>query len=107
MTGRRRVHGVVLVLSGLALAGASGTVEGTRPPCVEVWPEARYRNYGYDHIVHIANRCSAAALCQVSTDSNPRPWEATVPPREQVEILVFRGSPAREFRARADCRPLE
>src|SRR5262245_45995953 len=24
--------------------------------CVESWGESRYRNYGYDHIVHIRNR---------------------------------------------------
>lgn len=85
---------------GASEAGASSAV----PPCVEVSSEARYRGYGYDHIVRIANGCERAATCDVSTDVNPTPERTTIPSKEQVEILTFRGSPAREFVPRVECK---
>jgi|GraSoiStandDraft_23_1057293.scaffolds.fasta_scaffold632656_2 hypothetical protein len=75
------------------------------PACVEAWGESRYR-VGYDHIVHVANRCEKAVLCRVSTNVNPDPVEVTVPSREEREVLTFRGSPAREFAPKVDCRLL-
>lgn len=76
------------------------------PACVSAWGEARYGNAGYDHIVHIKNRCEKTVLCRVTTNVNPDPVEGTVAPREEREVLTFRGSPAREFVPKVDCRLL-
>lgn len=82
------------------------TAEGGQqdPSCVEAFPEVRYRNYGYDHVVHLYSRCDVRAYCAVSTDANPNAVEVVVPPREHVEVLTFRGSPAREFTPKVSCR---
>ncbi len=74
------------------------------PSCVAFWPEVRYRNYGYDHIVHLANRCAVPAHCRVSTDVNPEAIEVQVPSHGQTEVLTFRGSAARQFVPRVECR---
>lgn len=74
------------------------------PTCVEVWPEVRYRNYGYDHIVHLYSRCEIDAYCKVSSDVNPNPTDVVVPKGEEVQVLTFRASPAREFTPRVECR---
>lgn len=72
--------------------------------CVEMQAQAVYRNNGYDHIVHLRSRCGRSTACLVATDVNPAPVEVTVPPREQLAVLTFRGSPAREFTPDVTCR---
>src|SRR5882724_10229174 len=74
-------------------------------PCVGVGSRAVYRNYGYDHIVYLTNRCAHAAACDVSTDVNPTAEHVTVPPKERIEVLTFRGSPASAFTPHVTCRP--
>lgn len=74
------------------------------PTCVGFWTEVRYRNYGYDHVIHLDNRCELTAFCRVSSDVNPKPADVTVPPTAHVEVLSFRGSPARQFTPRVACR---
>lgn len=74
--------------------------------CVEAWGESRYRNLGYDHIVHVRNLCEKAVLCAVSTNVNPTPENVTVPSKEEVEVLTFRGSPAKSFVPKVDCKLL-
>lgn len=96
----RRVLG--LFAAGCATAGAALGVPG--PDCIEVWGEARYRNPGYDHIVHVSNRCSDTAVCDVATDVNPVAIRVTVPPKQDVEVLTLRGSPEREFIPKVECR---
>jgi hypothetical protein len=71
--------------------------------CIKVRPEARYRGYGYNHIVHVADVCAAAAECDVSTDVNPQPTHVSVPPKGEVEVNTFMGSPARVFTPKVDC----
>lgn len=105
----------VCATSALAIGLAHSTVSGAHesfeaedpepePACIDVWPEARYRNYGYDHIVHLLSRCEAEALCSVATDVNPDPVEVPVAAGAEIEVLTFRGSPAREFTPRVSCR---
>lgn len=99
----------VSVAFGVALALLAASVplaasKSSHPECIGVWGEARYRNYGYDHIVHVANRCAAPALCDVSTDLNPTVQHVSIPPNEEVEVLTFRGSPSRDFVVKAECR---
>lgn len=72
--------------------------------CIEVHGSARYRNYGYDHVVVVRNGCDRKATCDVSTDVNPDPVRVELAPGAATEVLTFRGSPAREFSPRATCR---
>jgi hypothetical protein len=74
------------------------------PACVAVTSQAVYRGLGYDHIVHLASHCSSSATCSVSTDVNPEPIVVTVAPKEEVDVLTFRGSPARVFDAHVTCQ---
>ena len=71
--------------------------------CVRAWPEARYRNYGYDHIVHLHNACSSAAHCEVTTDVAPDPIQVRLAVDEKREVVTFRGSPSRQFTFHVSC----
>jgi len=71
--------------------------------CVQAWPEARYRNYGYDHIVHIFNGCKLQADCTLATDVAPQAIRVQVAPGEHREVLTFRGSPSSEFQMYVSC----
>jgi hypothetical protein len=86
-------------------AGASAAdAPSATPTCIRHWPEVLYRNYGYDHLVHIKNDCRTRAVCAVATNVNPKPTEVPVAAGEQVDVLTMRGSPAREFTATVECR---
>ncbi len=71
--------------------------------CVHVWPEARMRAYGYDHIVHVQNTCAKDASCSVATDVNPDAVVVKVAKSTEVETVTWLGSPAREFTPRVKC----
>ncbi len=73
-------------------------------PCVAISAQVIYRAYGYDHIVHLVNRCENDSICDVSTNVNPEPTRVTVPAKSAIDVLTFRGSPARVFTPRATCR---
>lgn len=91
----------------LALAVATVPLAEPAPKtaaCVVVQGDARYRNYGYDHVVIVRNGCDRKAICDVSTNVNPEPARVEVPAGSAAEVLTFRGSPAREFVPRATCR---
>ena len=108
LAGRRAAwRAAALCVAALAIPGLLGAatplVDGTRPTCIEVRAEARYRNYGYDHVVNLNNRCERAAQCEVFTDVNPNPIRVTVPSREEVEIVTFIGSPSSQFIPTVSC----
>jgi hypothetical protein len=104
-------------LAALALATAAGVALADTPPappappappvklCIASVGEARYRNYGYDHVVRLTNACDVQSECSVTTDVNPAAAKATVPGGQTVEVLTFRGSPAASFTHRAVCTP--
>ncbi len=71
--------------------------------CVRSWGEARYRGYGYDHVVNVANDCDKPISCQISTDVDPKPQSATIPSGRQVQVITRRGSPSRRFVPRVVC----
>ena len=71
--------------------------------CVRYGEQVRFRNDGHDHLVHLHNRCSHRATCQVSTNVNPDAIEATLEPDGRQTVLTFRGSPARVFSATVRC----
>lgn len=96
---------VALSCSGSSSSSRAYVAE-SRPQdasCVEAWPEVRYRNYGYDHIVHLLSHCEVRAHCAVSSDVNPEPIDVLVPPREHIQVLTFRGSPASQFTPKVVC----
>ena len=76
---------------------------GRHPECVEVRGEARYGSQGYDHYVFVKNGCDRRADCRVTTSVNPEPASLRVAPGATESVVMWRGSPAREFAARADC----
>lgn len=78
-----------------------GTAAAT--PCVIARAEARWAAYGYNHIVHLENTCVEAHTCTVATDVNPAPQTVDVPGNGAVEVLTFRGSPARVFTPAVAC----
>lgn len=109
---RGPVWNALALLLAIACAGSRGTDAGrssaARDPkaplhCIQVWPEARYRNYGYDHIVHIYNGCSASATCTVSTNVAPQAIKVRIAVRQKIEVLTYRGSPSQEFRVNSSC----
>lgn len=72
--------------------------------CIAVWPEVRYGNVGWHHIVHVRNNCDRKYVCDVSTDVNPQPQRVTVGAHAEVEVVTFLDSPARTFTPKVDCR---
>jgi hypothetical protein len=103
----RKNAAVLLVPAALAAAAALAVPaadDGAETlSCVRWRSEARYRNFGYDHVVILQNGCDAPAICSVKTNVNPEPISADVAPGEQTEVLTFRGSPASTFDARVQC----
>ena len=71
--------------------------------CIGHWLEVRYRPFGYDHIVHIRNKCTKAAACTVTTDVNPQPTHVRVAASSEVEAVTWVGSPAQTFTANVSC----
>jgi hypothetical protein len=84
---------------------SSPLADEPRPACVTLSTEARFVGVAYNHIVHIANACSVAENCTVTTDVNPEPQTVTVPPGSRVEVVTFLGSPASTFTAAVRCAP--
>lgn len=76
---------------------------GDHPACIVVSGEARYGAYGYDHIVTVRNGCDRAATCSVTTSVNARAARVSVAAGASVDVVMWRGSPARDFAPRADC----
>ncbi|NUO52882.1 MAG: hypothetical protein HOV80_28895 [Polyangiaceae bacterium] len=93
-------------LTTLLLATTIMPQRVSAPPveaCIKVFPIVRYRGVAYDHIVRLESACETERECSVVTDVNPTPSIANVPPGEAVEVLTFRGSPSRTFRATIEC----
>lgn len=110
----KRITGWSLALALLCFAAgevAADDGERGRPApqqpkeCVKVSTEARYAAYGYDHLVDVTNGCDKAMTCDVSTNVNPTPTTVEVAVGETKTVLTYRGSPAREFSAKVDCKP--
>jgi len=97
------VVGCLFALSALTPAVSSSLELQDLPTCVRSWPEARFRGYGYLHIVHLANDCRLDAHCDVATNVNPKPVSVVVPASHQMEVVTYKGSPSRLFRPTVSC----
>lgn len=89
---------------GTPLPATASSVRGKRPACVDAQALTVLTFVGHDHVVSLQNRCKKRVTCEVSTDVAPDKLSATLASGENTELVTFRGSPAREFRATADCR---
>jgi hypothetical protein len=100
----RYAASALLALALLTALGSSSPAQTPRTPaCIQSWAETRYRDYGYDHIVHIANTCQARAVCFVSSNLNPTPLKVDVPVAQQIEVLAARSSTPRDFTPQLAC----
>ncbi len=104
---RPRHLGLALLVALPVLAGgrpgAADDEPGANPECIEYRGEARYRGYGYDHVVIIESSCRETARCRVSTDVDPDEQSVEVPGGETAEVVTRRGSPARAFTPNVSC----
>ncbi|HTQ06743.1 MAG TPA: hypothetical protein VMI54_22960 [Polyangiaceae bacterium] len=87
---------------GFSVAGRADRATGVA--CIAIRAQARYGALGYDHVVALYSSCGVRALCRVSTNVNPTPADVEVPPGKRVEVITFRGSPARTFTPNVECR---
>jgi hypothetical protein len=78
---------------------------GQKPAkCEKVTLAAVYRGYGYDHEVTIENSCAKPIDCDVTTNSNPELTKIKVAAHATENVIMFHGSPAREFTADVACK---
>ena len=99
---KRLLAAVAVAIAGLAIASSDVRADGNA--CVRVETQAIFAGAGYNHVVRLINACDRAQRCTVSTDVAPDPIEASVAARSTVELVTFRGSPARVFVAKVTCR---
>jgi hypothetical protein len=90
------------VLLGLGLA-AWARAEQT-PACIRWWSQVVSTGSGYNHVVGIENGCDKPVACVVSTDVAPDRIQATVPAKQKVELVTFRGSQASTFKPKVECK---
>ena len=83
--------------------GAAPSSAPKPPACVKWSTQVVSTAAGHNHVVAIENGCERPAACVVSTDVAPDPIQATVQPRQRVELVTYRGSPASTFRAKVEC----
>jgi hypothetical protein len=95
---------LLVALSTLAITASGSAAPQEKPSdCVRAWFDARYGNAGYDHIVRLSSSCSAAVVCSVSSDTAPAVI-IEVPAGASQEVVILRGSPAKQFTPHAECR---
>lgn len=95
-----------MIIAATALAAPALTPisePATTPACVSYGGESRYRYPGYDHVVYIFNGCASVAICDVSSNIDPRPIRVRLTPGEHDAILLRRASPSRTFVPHVDC----
>jgi hypothetical protein len=90
-------------LTILTLGATAATVRAENPPCITWRSQVVLALVGHNHVVVIENGCNKPATCVVSTDVAPDPIQATVPAKQKVELVTFRGSSSSTFKAKVDC----
>jgi hypothetical protein len=98
-----RLFVIASAMAVIATTGAAAAEDDSAKTCISSWGEARFGGVGFNHLVHVANRCTASATCAVSTDVEPAPQTVTVPGKETVEVVTHVGSPASQFTPRVSC----
>ncbi len=96
----------VLTAAAVAILAAPRVEAADAGPagdCISFWGEARFGGVGYDHIVHVTNKCEQSAVCDVSTDVSPAPQTVNVPGGRSVDVVTYLDSPVRKFTPRVTC----
>jgi hypothetical protein len=102
---QRTKYVLLLALSSLAVTASAGAAPQQKPSdCLRAWFDTRYGNAGYDHIVRLASTCSTPVTCEVSSDAAPQPVKVEVLAGRAQEVVILRGSPARQFTPHAECQ---
>lgn len=89
--------------AGTAWGQGGGSATGDRPDCVFADGHARYTGFGYQHTVHVENRCTFAVDCHVSTDVSPEVHDVHLAPNGSTDVATFLSSPAAVFVANVVC----
>lgn len=94
-----------LTLGGSAPAssGSGRTESGIASRCVHWKAEARFQGLGFNHYVHLHNRCEIVMRCEVKTNVNNTSRTVTLDPNEKHTVKTFTGSPSSEFKTRVSC----
>ena len=97
-----------LILLCAAWASFAGTAAADSPQqvgdCASVTASARFKGYGYTHVVTLTNSCQRAVSCEVWTDADPTPHVTLqAKPGKSAEVITRNGSPASEVRAEKVC----
>jgi hypothetical protein len=108
MTRNSKTRVAVVVLAAVAIgipvaARAEAADGGAAQDCISFWGEARFGGVGFNHVVHIANKCEESAVCDVSTDVSPAPQTVQVPGGRTVEVVTYLDSPVSKFTPRVTC----
>lgn len=90
-------------LAGVAVPARAQDQGGGTPSCIDYSGYARYRAYGYDHIVRVHNGCDKQARCDVWTNVTPDKHHISLQPDDTQEVVTRVGSPARAFTPRVSC----
>jgi len=98
------IVGAFLLFAIATAVDAAIAEPATTPDCIRFWPEARYQNYVYDHIVHVLNGCEVQAMCFVSSDVVQDAVRVTIDPGDESLVWLLRGAPTAEFTPRVECR---
>ncbi|MCP4198739.1 MAG: hypothetical protein GY762_16455 [Proteobacteria bacterium] len=94
----------LLVLAMSGPAATAPTPAGGKTGCVTWTTEARYEGLGFNHYVHLKSACKEVMVCSVTTNANPDPTVATLPPGGKASVVTYKGSPASEFTATVTCQ---
>jgi len=107
----------LLAALAILVPNASSRAEGKPAPkrpkgspsgieqCARVSAGVRMEAYGYTHVVSLRNECDRPVSCEVWTDVDPTPHQQLrAAPGETQELVVRRGSPAREVNAGSSCQ---
>ncbi|MEO6575888.1 MAG: hypothetical protein ABIP89_18695 [Polyangiaceae bacterium] len=97
------VKRVGCVLAVIFVVTSASAATPSAKDCIKAWPVPRFNGVGFNHLVHISNACAVAADCVITTDVNPEPTKAVAPPKADIEVNTFLGSPARVFTPKVDC----
>jgi hypothetical protein len=98
-----RLAPFVAVCVSFASAAAADSAQQVGD-CASVTAVARYKVYGYTHVVTLNNSCQRAVSCEVWTDVDPSPHVSLqAKPGKSAEVVIRNGSPASEVHAGKLC----
>jgi len=97
---------MLLLAAFVCFTGSAGADSPVKVgDCAAVTASARFKGYGYTHIVTLSNSCQRAVSCEVWTDVDPTPHVTLqAKPGQSADVVIRNGSPASEVHAGKLCR---